>query len=224
MRYDLEPSMICLVTNRLRLTKPTQGEGIEPLLGLIRHAAHAGVDLIQIREPDLDDRVLEDLVCRAVALVSKTSTRIVVNDRVDVALAAGADGVHLKGTSMPAERVRELVPPRWLVGRSVHGVAEAVRVTAPLVLDYLIAGTVFETQSKLDQVPIGLDGLAAIVEAVTIPVFAIGGVTVNRARLVGKTGAAGLAAVAEFVDAGHRFDRVAEKLRQEFDTGRSSLL
>ena len=224
MRYDFEPPVICLVTDRRRLTRPTQGDGIEPLLRLIGHAARAGVDLIQIREPDLDDRALEDVVRQAVALASTTSTRVVVNDRVDVALAAGADGVHLKETSMPAERVRQLAPPRWLVGRSVHVVAEAGRVTAPLVLDYLIAGTVFATKSKPDQAPIGPDGLAAIVQAVKVPVLAIGGVTVGRARLVGKAGAAGLAAIAELVGAGHQLDLVVDKLRQEFDTGRSALL
>ena len=216
--------MICLVTDRRRLTRPTPGDGIEPLLSLIGNAARAGVDIIQIREPDLDDRALEDVVSRAVALTSTTSTHVVVNDRVDVALAAGADGVHLKETSMPADRVRQLAPPRWLVGRSVHDVAEAVQATAPLVLDYLIAGTVFETQSKPGQAPIGPDGLAAIVQAVQVPVLAIGGVTVGRARLVGQAGAAGLAAIAELVDAGHQLDLVIENLRQEIDTGRSSLL
>ena len=224
MRCDLEPPMICLVTDRHRLTRSTPGDGIEPLLNAIKDAARAGVDLVQIREPDLDDRALVDVVSRAVALTRATSTRVVVNDRVDVALAAGAAGVHLKETSMPAERVRQLAPPRWLVGRSVHGVAEAVQVATPLVLDYLIAGTVFETESKPGQAPIGRGGLAAIVQAVKVPVLAIGGVTVGRARLVGQAGAAGLAAIAELVDADHQIDLVIENLRREFDTGRSSLL
>ena len=224
MRHDLEPPVICLVTDRCRFTGPTPGDGIEPLLGLIGRAASAGVDLIQIREPDLDDRALEGVVRWAVALTSATSTRVIVNDRVDVALAAGADGVHLKATSMPAERVRRLVPQRWLVGRSVHGVAEAVRVAAPGVIDYLIAGTVFETISKPGRAPMGPDGLAAIVQAVKVPVLAIGGVTVGGARLVGQAGAAGLAAIAELMDAGAQLDLAVENLRQKFDKGRSSLL
>ena len=222
MRRNLEPPVICLVTDRRR-TGPTPGDGIAPLLGLIGSAALAGVDLIQIRESDLDDRTLEDVVRQAVALTRATTTQIIVNDRVDVALAAGAAGVHLKETSIPAERVRRLAPPRWLVGRSVHGTAEAIRVTAA-ALDYLMVGTVFETTSKAGQAPIGPDGLAATVRAVRVPVLAIGGVTVGNVRLVGQAGAIGLAAIAEFVDAGPQLDQVVENLRQQFDKGRSSLL
>ena len=223
MRRDLEPPVICLVTDRRR-TGPIPGDGIAPLLGLIGSAALAGVDLIQIRESDLDDRTLEDVVRQAVALTRATTTQIIVNDRVDVALAAGAAGVHLKETSIPAERVRRLAPPRWLVGRSVHGTAEAIRVTAAGAVDYLMVGTVFETTSKAGQAPIGPDGLAATVRAVRVPVLAIGGVTVGNVRLVGQAGAIGLAAIAELVDAGPQLDQVVENLRQQFDKGRSSLL
>ena len=224
MRDDLAARVICLVTDRRRLTGPTPDGGINALLRLIEDAAHAGVDLIQIREPDLEDRALEALVRRAVTLTSTTSTRVVVNDRVDVALAAGAAGVHLKETSMSAERVRSLAPPRWLVGRSVHDAGEATRVAAPRALDYLIAGPVFETRSKPGQTSIGPDGLARMVQAVSVPVLAIGGLTVGRARLVGQAGAAGLAAITEFVDAGYQLNPVVKNLRREIDKGRSSLL
>ena len=224
MTHDFDPPVICLVTDRRRITGPASDDGIEPLLSLIERAAHARVDLVQIRESGLEDRALEDVVRRAVVLASTTSTRVVVNDRVDVALATGAAGVHLKETSMSAERVRSLAPARWVVGRSVHSATEAVRVTAPGVLDYLIAGTVFESRSKPRQPLIGPHGLAAVVQAVQVPVLAIGGVTVGRARLVGAAGAVGLAAIAELVDADHQLDLVVEKLRREFDKGRSSLL
>lgn len=221
---NLTPPVICLVTDRRRLTDPVLGDGIESLLCLIERAAHTGIDLIQIRESDLEDRVLEDVVRRAVVLTSATSTRVVVNDRVDVALAAGAAGVHLKETSMLPEQVRQLAPKGWLVGRSVHHTTEAVRVATPGVVDYLVVGTVFETGSKPGQAPMGSDGLAAMVHAVEVPVLAIGGVTVDRARLVGQSGAAGLAAIAEFAEAGHRLDVVVKNIRLKFDTGRSELL
>ncbi len=223
MRNDFEPPAICLVTDRRR-TGSAEGDGIESLLGLIGSAAHAGVDYIQIRESDLDDRTLKDVVCQALALTNATTTRIIVNDRVDVALAAGAAGVHLKETSISAERVRGLAPRRWLVGRSVHSPAEAVQVTARGALDYLIVGTVFETRSKEGQAPMGLDGLAETVQAVTVPVFAIGGVKVGNVRMVGQSGAVGFAAIAEFVDACHQLDQVVKNLRQQFDKGRLSLL
>ena len=106
----------------------------------------------------------------------------------------------------------------------MHGETEAVRVATPGALDYLIAGTVFESGSKPRQAPIGPDGLAAVVQAVQVPVLAIGGVTVSGARLVGAAGAAGLAAIGELVDAAQQLDLVVEDLRREFDKGRSSLL
>lgn len=224
MRDNLDPPVICLVTDRQQLSGLTSADDVEPLLGLIGNAARAGIDLVQIREPGLTDLALEDLVRRAVALTRSTRTRIVVNDRVDIALAAGAAGVHLKEVSMSAERVRSIVPRRWLVGRSVHSATEAVRVTAPHALDYLVAGTVFETRSKPGSARIGPAGLEEIVQAVEVPVLAIGGVSVGFARRVGRSGAAGLAAISEFVAAGAEVGPVVDNLRREFDKGRSSLL
>ena len=109
-------------------------------------AGAAGVDLVQIRENDLDDQTLVDLAGRAVQVTRDTSTRIIVNDRADVALAAGAAGMHLKSTSFSVERIRPMVPPEWVIGRSVHGLDEAVRVTAAGRLDYVTYGTVFKTR------------------------------------------------------------------------------
>jgi len=216
--------VLCLVTDRHQAVGSMSTDDVEPLLRLIGDASRAGVDLVQIREPDLADRSLEALVRRAVELTRDTKTRVVVNDRVDVALAAGAAGVHLKASSMSAARVRSLVPRSWLVGRSVHDVAEAVTVTASRSLDYLMAGTVFKTRSKPGRIPIGPESLEAMARAVEVPILAIGGVTVRNARRVGQTGAAGLAAISEFVDSGDRMDVVIEELRSEFDKGRSSLL
>ena len=138
--------------------------------------------------------------------------------------AAGAAGVHLKETSISAERVRRFAPPRWLVGRSVHSPAEAVQVSARGALDYLIVGTVFETRSKEGQAPMGFDGLSETVRAVTVPVFAIGGVTVSNVKMVGESGAVGFAAISEFVDAGHQLGQIVKNLRQQFDKGRLTLL
>ena len=224
MRPALEPPVICMITDRRQLGEATPRDGCERLLALIRKAAQAGVDLVQIRERDLDDRVLADVVRRAVAESAERKTRIVVNDRVDIALTAGAAGVHLTSTSMAAERVRERVPESWLVGRSVHGSAEAARVTASGALDYLIAGTVFATPSKPGCIPIGSDGLAQITKAVDIPVLAVGGITATGAEAVGRAGAAGLAAIRAFINSGARLQGVVENLRGEFDKGTSALL
>src|SRR5207247_1866179 len=128
------------------------------LLAQVRHAVHAGVDLIQVRERDLEAAALAALVRDVLAAARGTPTRVVVNDRLDVALACGADGVHLRHDSVRAETVRTIAPAGFLVGRSVHDLAEA-EGAGPV--DYLIAGTVFPTPSKPAATPIlGLDGLA----------------------------------------------------------------
>jgi thiamine-phosphate pyrophosphorylase len=189
---------------------------------LIGRAARAGVDLVQIREPDLDDRSLTALVSQAVELTERTQTRVVVNDRIDVALSTGAAGVHLRHDSPPAERARSLCPDSWLVGRSVHDVDEAEDVAKSGAIDYLIMGTVFESISKPGCAPAGIDALAQVAGRVPQPVLAIGGVTVGRAEAVAHAGAGGVAAVGEFMAAGSALDTVVSRFREAFDRGRSS--
>ena len=102
---------------------------------------------------------------RAVAAVRGTRARILVNDRPDVALAAGAHGVHLRGDSAPARRVRAAVPPSFLIGRSVHSLDEIAQVSDEGSVDYLLFGTVFATASKPDRPASGIAGLAEAVNA-----------------------------------------------------------
>jgi len=155
-----------------------------------RYAVEARIDVIQVRERDLETAVLLRIVAAIVTVTRGTSTRVIVNDRVDVALAAGADGVHLRGDSLPPAMVRSVAPHGFLIGRSVHAADEASD-HAPHV-DYLIAGTVWPSASKPRDVPLlGIDGLSAIARSVTVPVLAIGGVTVGRCPAVARSGAAG---------------------------------
>lgn len=158
----------------------------------------AGVDVIQVRERDLDSRDLQAVVEDIVGLTRGGTTRVVVNERVDVALACGADGVHLRADAPPADVVRRMTPERFVVGRSVHSVMEAA---AAGPVDYLIAGTLFPTRSKGRDTPLlGVQGLAEIVRAVRVPVLGIGGVTVEQAAEVAAAGAAGLAAIGLFMN------------------------
>jgi thiamine-phosphate pyrophosphorylase len=211
---------ICLVTDRRRRDPIAQA----------RQAVEAGIDLIQIRERDLEAGALAALV-RAVVGVARAgatggqgapeskTTRVVVNDRLDVALACGADGVHLRGDSMAAAIVRLSTPQGFLVGRSVH-TREQARDAGPV--DYLIAGTVFRTESKQEDAPlIGLDGLTAIVRAASAPVLAIGGITVDRVGGVAATGAAGIAAIGLFAGA-EPLTSLVEAARMRFDTAKSA--
>jgi thiamine-phosphate pyrophosphorylase len=185
-----------MISDRHRLADPCE----ESLVTLVGAAARAGVHLVQIRERDLDGRALVGLVARCVRAVRGTRARVLVNDRVDVAMAAGADGVHLRGDSMPADRVRAIAPRMFLVGRSVHSADEAARITAGGGLDYLIFGPVFATTSKPGAVPAGVGALADVVAATALPVIAIGGITEATAGEVEAAGAAGVAAIGLFSD------------------------
>src|SRR5262249_4985801 len=150
-----------------------------------------------VRERDLDARDLTDLTRSIVAMTRETSTRVVVNDRVDVALASGADGVHLRGDSMSPDVVRRMTPKEFLIGRSVHGAREAASVEG---VDYLIAGTVWTSASKHeDHQLLGLDGFSSVVRAARAPVLAIGGVTIDRIGEIAKAGGAGIAAIGLFM-------------------------
>ena len=216
--------LICLVTDRRVLADSARDEGRarRQLLAVISDCADAGVDLVQIREPGLPDRCLLELVRDAVDRTRATRARVLVNDRPDVALAAGAAGVHLKDDKRSATRVRTLGPRDWIVGRSVHGVAAARRAAESGAVDYLLAGTVFASASKPGRRPLGLEALRDIVRAVTLPVLAIGGVGPSDGSEVAATGASGVAGIRlfRFAATPERRARVAslvQALRAAFD-------
>jgi thiamine-phosphate pyrophosphorylase len=187
---------ICLVTDRTRLPQASDAEVVR----LVEAAAAAGVTLIQVREREIDDRRLLGLTRTLLAGIEGTGAALVVNDRTDVALAAGAQGVHLRERSVGADRVRAIAHPGFLVGRSVHDRTAASGAAATPV-DYLIMGTIFATRSKDAAVrPAGLDELGAVCRAVHLPVLAIGGITAERAEEVAAAGAAGIAAIGLFAD------------------------
>ena len=164
----------------------------------VRTAAAAGVDLVQVRERDLDGGPMTRLVAACVEAVRGTSTRVLVNDRVDVALAAGAHGVHLRADSFPASRVAACAPFGFLIGRSVHSMAEAVAAAEAGALNYLIFGTVFDSSSKPGRSPAGLRELSRVASVTRIPVLAIGGITARNIAEVMAAGAAGAAAISMF--------------------------
>jgi thiamine-phosphate diphosphorylase len=215
----LDAPIVCLVTDRRRLlAADDRFETMRRLLGEVaRDAVRAGVDLIQVREPGLETAQLVDLVDEIVAMARGTSTRVVVNDRLDVALACGANGVHLRSDSFAPRVVRRMVPDRFLIGRSVHDVNEALEHAASA--DYLMAGTVFPSASKPSATHwLGVDGLAAIVRAVRVPVVAIGGIAVERVAQVAAAGAAGMAGIGLFLPCSGRLSETVDSVRLEFDS------
>src|SRR5881628_4051150 len=143
------------------------------LLEVVEEALGAGLPAVQLREKDLPGRPLLALAERLRAATARTGALLFVNDRIDVALAVGADGVHLGGGSVPADVARRLVGPQALVGVSTHAPGEA-----PADADFAFFGPVYDTPSKS-----GAQGEARLAEAVraaAIPVLAIGGVTAAR--------------------------------------------
>jgi len=207
----VKPPIICVVTDGRGDTLRT--------VARIRPAAEAGVDLVQIREPHLPDRALLELTRQACDIAQGTSTRIVVNDRLDVALEANAHGVHLRGCSYSAARVRAIVTSEFLIGRSVHDLDEAVSAAREGGCNYLLFGTVFPSGSKPEGHRVaGLQALSEVCGRVTLPVIAIGGVTPATAGDIPRTGAAGIAAIGLFDDA-ESIPRVVDLMRRTFDTG-----
>lgn len=171
----------CYVTNR------QHGD----LLSFVNQAIRTGVDFIQVREKDLEARVLYDLVCQVRDAAAGTTTKVLVNDRLDVALAAGIDGVHLPGNGLPIDRVRPFVR---VLGCSTHTLEETLHAER-CGADFVIFGPIFETPGKT---PVGLDALGRVTAATRIPVLAIGGITLENTPDVLKTGAAGIAAIRLF--------------------------
>jgi thiamine-phosphate diphosphorylase len=211
--------VMCLITPTVR-SGPEETRLVERL----QAAARAGVHLIQIRQLDMESGALARLVGHAVAAVRGTGARVLVNDRVDVALAAGAHGVHLRGNSVAASRVRTVVPPGFVIGRSVHSPEEASRAALDGGLDFLVFGTVFETRSKPGVDTAGTARLAVACDAVSLPVLAVGGITAPRLRDVAAAGATGFAAIGLFADASiEQLPVVVREASAAFDTANRSL-
>lgn len=192
---------VYLVTDRRRLSPDARTVAAElaALERLIDDAIGAGIDVVQIRERDLDTAMLTALVERVCRAASGTSTAIIVNDRADVAIASGAEGVHLPSHGLPTALVRGL-PGVGLIGRSLHPQDPATRADGA---DYVIFGTLFETRSKPGRTDaVGVAGLSAAASRIPVPVVAIGGVTPERSADCIRAGAAGVAAIAPFLPVG----------------------
>ena len=207
-----EPRILCYITDRNGLGADSGGaepevERVARLLARIRDAIEAGVDWIQIREKDFSGKQLVELTRETVVAAARRRTRVIVNDRLDVAVAAGAGGVHLGRESLP---VREVVAWRernkaarttvagFVIGASCHSLVEA-RAAADEGADYIIFGPVFETPSKMQfGAPLGIERLREVCGEIRIRVLAIGGISMANAAQCFEAGAAGIAAIRLF--------------------------
>ena len=181
------------ITDRLRCR--------EDVLDCIEANAREGVDWIQIREKDLASRALLELVQAALRRVETYGTRVFVNGRLDIALAARAHGVHLQSNAPPVSDLRRIVPAGFSIGVSTHTVDEVCRADREGA-DFAVFGPVFPTSAKHGPEPIpGLAGLRAACRAVDMPIAALGGVTTVRERACAAVGAAAVAGISMFQSA-----------------------
>jgi thiamine-phosphate pyrophosphorylase len=189
------------------------------LIDLVTRALEGGVDLVQVRDKTASAAALIEQARALRQVATEHGAGLSINDRLDVALAVEADGVHLAGQSLPvgdAVRVAQRGGGGMLVGRSVHGLDEAVRAASEGA-HYVTFGHVFPTTSHPGVPPRGLEELARIVQALDVPVIAIGGITANNLDDVLATGCAGIAVISAIL--AHPDARAATaRLRQALDS------
>jgi thiamine-phosphate pyrophosphorylase len=190
----LDELRLTLVTDR------TQTRGRE-LVTVVGECLEAGLPAVQVREKDLGAAELARLCRRLRGLTQDRGALLVVNDRVDVALAVGADAVQRTSTSLPVKDIRALVEGRLRIGASVHALPEALEAEVNGA-DWLVFGPVYETASKRAYgPPQGLDRLARVAGAVRIPVLAVGGITPERVADVRRAGARGVLVISAILAA-----------------------
>jgi len=172
-----------------------------PLEDVIRPAVAGGVTAVQLREKDLDSREFYETALRITALLRGKNVPLFINDRVDVAIAAGTEGIHVGQQDLPAHVVRRMAPPGMLLGVSVATPEEA-HIAEIARADYVSVSPVFLTPTKPDATgAVGLEGVQRIRAATRLPLLAIGGIGVANARAVIEAGADGVSVVSAVMSA-----------------------
>ena len=191
MREMLIDFRLYLITDRKLVTRYSS-----PVTA-VEKALEGGVKAVQLREKDLDTRELLKLAYRMRDLTKRYNAKLFINDSFDIALAVGADGVHLTQRSIPAEAVRKAVKKKLLIGVSTHSLKEA-KEAEDSGADFITLGPVYRTPSKLKYgKPVGIGTLKKVSKSVKIPVFAIGGIKINKIKEAKKAGAYGVAMISE---------------------------
>jgi thiamine-phosphate pyrophosphorylase len=175
-----------------------------------------GAKLIQLREKEIPAREFYEQAKLAIEVAARRGAQLIVNDRVDIALAVGAAGVHLGQDDMPAEAARELLGPEAVIGYSTHNIEQALAATK-LPIDYLAIGPIFATTTKSDTAPVlGLEGLRTVRQAIgPFPLVAIGGITHANARAVIEAGADSVAVIGALLSDPTRITEATRKLTLE---------
>ena len=217
MPHNLTKPIIYLITSGKTKPKTTpQSKDFSLLLKLVEAAVAARIDLIQLREKNLPTRVLFDLTTRAAEIVRASHTRLLVNDRADVASAAGASGVHLTSHSIDTSVIRRTFGPEFLIGVSTHSFEE-VETARDDGADFVVFGPVFETESKLIYgPPLGIETLRQVAaQSGSFPVLALGGVTMDNVEDCFRAGTSGIAAI-RLLENPDRLPSVVQQVRHQF--------
>ena len=215
MPLDLITPIIYLITSGGTTPQTTpQTKDFSRLLRLVEAAVAARIDLIQLREKNLRPRTLFDLTTKAAEIVQGSQTRLLVNDRADVALAAGASGVHLTSRSIKASVVRQTFGVEFLIGVSTHSPEEAEAAQSDGA-DFAVFGPVFETASKLVYgQPLGPESLQQVTSrSGSFPILALGGVTLDNVMDCFRAGASGIAAI-RLLENPDGLENVVHKIRE----------
>lgn len=194
------PTTYLITSGQLARDATPDGDDFKSILRHTQAAVRAGVALVQLREKQLTARTLYHLAERCAAITRETNTRLLVNDRADIARAAGADGVHLTTRSLTSRVVRETFGADFLIGVSAHNLMEARRARDE-GSDFATFSPVYATPSKahLNLPPVGLEALRrAASDLAPFPLVALGGITRERTGEVMRAGAAGIAAITLF--------------------------
>ncbi len=205
MNYEPSSWGLYVVTDRSQ----TAGRPIE---AVVDAALRGGVKAIQLREKDLSGRALYELAQRLLPIVHSREAALLVNDRIDLALALPLDGVHLAQTSLPPKEARRLLGVGRLIGVSCHSVKEATE--AQEAADFIVLGPLFFTSSKATYgPPVGLERLREIRRQVRLPILGIGGITPSNAASVIAVGADGVASISAVMTAADPAVAVRDLLR-----------
>lgn len=188
---------------------------VSELLPVVTQAAKGGADYIQLRYKSAAASDLYSLGQSILPYIRQEHAGLLINDRVDVAQALGANGVHLAAKSLPVQAVRPMVGDNMLIGCSVHSVEEAIQAEKQGA-SYVTYGHIFTTHSKPGLPPRGVDALQHVVNAVSIPVLAIGGITLETIDQVLKTGVAGIAVIGAVMSQDNPF-QATQSLRRKMD-------
>lgn len=211
-----EPLLYLITSGRTNATTTRASDEYKYLIRLIDTAVAAKIPLLQIREKNLTDRTLYELSVDAASRTASSATRLLINDRADVAFAAGADGVHLTSRSIKASLIRETFGEEFLIGVSTHALEEVIEARENRA-DFVVFGPVFVTESKRAfGKPLGIEKLGEVVAKVNqLPVLALGGVSLDNAADCFRSGANGIAAIRLLSDPESLLQTV-EKLKEVF--------